>query len=38
MRICAEQYPETTQITDNHIVKCWIQHPGVPKVMREVAI
>jgi oligopeptide transport system ATP-binding protein len=37
MRICAEQYPETTQISGEHSVKCWLQVPGAPKVQREVA-
>jgi oligopeptide transport system ATP-binding protein len=37
MRICSEQYPETTQLTESHSLRCWLQHSGAPKVMREVA-
>jgi oligopeptide transport system ATP-binding protein len=31
MSICTEYYPETTQITQMHSVKCWLQHPSAPK-------
>ncbi|SMC89570.1 ABC transporter ATP-binding protein [Sporomusa malonica] len=31
MHICTEVYPETTQITQLHSVKCWLQHPSAPK-------
>lgn len=37
MHICTEHYPETTEITQAHSVKCWLQHPGAPRVKREVA-
>ncbi|HWR45307.1 ABC transporter ATP-binding protein [Sporomusa sp.] len=35
MRICAEQYPETTAVGQEHSVKCWLQHPGAPQPARE---
>lgn len=31
MTICAEEYPETTEISPGHQVKCWLQHPDAPK-------
>jgi oligopeptide transport system ATP-binding protein len=36
MRICAEQYPETTKLTEAHSVNCWLQHPGAPSLNRKV--
>lgn len=36
MRICMEQYPAITQLSQEHKVKCWLQHPDAPKVKREV--
>ncbi len=36
MRVCPERYPETTKVTPDHSVKCWLQHPGAPKPKREV--
>jgi len=36
MRICTEHYPETTNVTEEHSVKCWLEHPGAPKPKREV--
>lgn len=36
MRICTEQYPAITQLSQEHKVKCWLQHPDAPKVKREV--
>ncbi|MCY6482775.1 ABC transporter ATP-binding protein [Clostridium aestuarii] len=32
MEICKEKMPELTDITDNHKVRCWLQHPLAPKV------
>jgi oligopeptide transport system ATP-binding protein len=37
MNICANHYPETTQLTPEHSVKCWLQHADAPKRNREVA-
>lgn len=31
MRICTEAYPQTTQLTRQHTVACWLQHPSAPK-------
>lgn len=36
MRICTEHFPETTEIKQDHSVKCWLQHPGAPRPKREV--
>jgi oligopeptide transport system ATP-binding protein len=36
MRVCTEHYPTTTQLSQVHSVKCWLQHPRAPKVQREV--
>lgn len=36
MRICKEHYPETTQVTEEHMVNCWLQHPGAPKPKGEL--
>ena len=36
MKICAEQYPDTTKISPGHRVKCWLQHPNAPKPVGEV--
>jgi oligopeptide transport system ATP-binding protein len=36
MRICTEHYPETTELSQVHSVKCWLQHPRAPQVQREV--
>lgn len=31
MKICKEQMPKVTEITDTHKVCCWLQHPMAPK-------
>jgi oligopeptide transport system ATP-binding protein len=36
MQICLEHYPETTVITSDHSVKCWLHHPDAPKPQWEV--
>jgi oligopeptide transport system ATP-binding protein len=36
MRVCTKHYPATTQLTPEHSVKCWLQHPDAPKRNREV--
>lgn len=36
MCICADHYPEVTQLSSGHQVTCWLQHPGAPKIPREV--
>ncbi|MBP2626133.1 MAG: oligopeptide/dipeptide transporter, ATPase subunit [Firmicutes bacterium] len=36
MVICKSQYPEVTEVTEGHSVKCWLQHPDAPKTKREV--
>lgn len=35
MRICTEQFPETTALRAEHRVNCWLQHPAAPKPQRE---
>ncbi|AJQ29870.1 ABC transporter ATP-binding protein [Pelosinus fermentans] len=35
MSICQEHYPETTVLTKEHMVHCWLQHPDAPKPKRE---
>ncbi|RKD28993.1 ABC transporter ATP-binding protein [Thermohalobacter berrensis] len=37
MRICKEEFPEKTQVSDNHYVHCWLQHEMAPKVENPVA-
>ncbi|VBB05238.1 abc transporter [Lucifera butyrica] len=37
MQVCTEMDPQITQISEEHRVKCWLQHPGAPKVWREAA-
>ncbi len=32
MRICNEQSPEYTTVSDGHQAACWLQHPLAPKV------
>lgn len=36
MKICKEQYPEQTQLTDRHYVHCWLQHEMAPKVENPI--
>ncbi|MBP2645785.1 MAG: oligopeptide/dipeptide transporter, ATPase subunit [Firmicutes bacterium] len=36
MKICTECYPENTKLSDEHSVRCWLQHPDAPKHAREV--
>ncbi|WP_378956215.1 ABC transporter ATP-binding protein [Pelosinus sp. sgz500959] len=36
MTICTKQYPETTEVSPGHSVKCWLQHADAPKPTREV--
>jgi oligopeptide transport system ATP-binding protein len=36
MKVCAECYPDTTQLNDEHSVKCWLKHPDAPQGKREV--
>ncbi len=36
MVICSKDYPETTQISQDHMVHCWLQHPDAPQPKREV--
>ncbi|NLY72986.1 MAG: ABC transporter ATP-binding protein [Tissierellia bacterium] len=36
MEICREQAPETTILSDNHKVACWLQHPEAPRVERPI--
>ncbi|MBU2699004.1 oligopeptide transport system ATP-binding protein [Sporomusaceae bacterium BoRhaA] len=36
MKVCTECYPDTTQLNDEHSVKCWLQHPAAPKSEREM--
>jgi len=36
MRICAEQYPISVQMSSDHSVNCWLQHPAASKTAREV--
>ncbi|MDF2635066.1 MAG: oligopeptide/dipeptide transporter, ATPase subunit [Pelosinus sp.] len=36
MVICSESYPETTQISQDHMVNCWLQHPNAPQPKGEV--
>ncbi|MCY6960365.1 MULTISPECIES: ABC transporter ATP-binding protein [Clostridium] len=38
MKICKEQMPEATKLTDTHEVSCWLQHPMAPKVETPVGI
>lgn len=35
MEICRQQYPSVTQLSEQHQVKCWLQHPDAPKIERE---
>lgn len=32
MKICAEQMPETTDVSETHQVACWLDHPMAPDV------
>ena len=32
MKICKEQTPEVTKLTETHEVSCWLQNPMSPKV------
>ncbi|WP_124726669.1 ABC transporter ATP-binding protein [Staphylospora marina] len=32
MKICTEQMPDTTQVSETHQVACWLEHPMAPKV------
>lgn len=36
MKICMEEYPETTDISDTQRVDCWLKHPSAPKVINPV--
>ncbi|WDV45496.1 ABC transporter ATP-binding protein [Clostridiaceae bacterium M8S5] len=32
MPICREELPDITQISDSHLVRCWLKHSKAPKV------
>ncbi len=32
MKICREQMPSETKLSDTHRVSCWLMHPSAPKV------
>ena len=32
MKVCKSYYPEKFEITDTHLVHCWLQHEMAPKV------
>ncbi len=34
MEICLEQHPDESELSGTHKVKCWLQHPDAPIVMR----
>jgi oligopeptide transport system ATP-binding protein len=36
MKICLEQMPETTDVSETHKVACWLDHPMAPKVDPKV--
>ncbi|EOD00479.1 ABC transporter ATP-binding protein [Caldisalinibacter kiritimatiensis] len=36
MKICKEQFPERTEIDDNHYVHCWLQHSMAPNVKNPI--
>lgn len=38
MLICKELYPQTTRLTPEHTVNCWLQHPDAPKTYREAIL
>ncbi|MCR2044621.1 ABC transporter ATP-binding protein [Anaerosalibacter massiliensis] len=37
MEVCKSYYPEKFEITDTHLVHCWLQHEIAPKVEEFVA-
>lgn len=36
MKICEQEYPETTEISNTQRVDCWLQHESAPKVVNPV--
>ena len=34
MKICRDIYPPQTQVGEDHLVNCWLQHPQAPKTTR----
>ncbi|MGI6090552.1 MAG: ABC transporter ATP-binding protein [Saccharofermentanales bacterium] len=36
MRVCYEQMPEVSHISDDHQVLCWLMHPDAPTVVRPM--
>ena len=38
MEICTQQYPALSQLTEQHNVRCWLQHPDAPKIKREKVV
>ena len=36
MKICVQEYPETTDMSDTQKVNCWLQHPSATKVINPV--
>ncbi|MEG6586697.1 ABC transporter ATP-binding protein [Dendrosporobacter sp. 1207_IL3150] len=38
MQICSQYFPDTTFVSNDHSVSCWLQHPNAPKTVREAVI
>ncbi|SDZ08949.1 oligopeptide transport system ATP-binding protein [Proteiniborus ethanoligenes] len=36
MRICKEQFPNKSNLTDAHYVHCWLKHENAPKVKNPI--
>ena len=37
MEVCQKNPPEQTQLTEEHMTACWLQHPYAPKVDLRMA-
>lgn len=38
MRICKEEEPEVTRLSETHEVSCWLKNPGAPRVDIPIAL
>lgn len=38
MKICTQQMPESTSVSDSHKVACWLEHPMAPDVKPPIEI
>jgi oligopeptide transport system ATP-binding protein len=36
MRICRDNFPDATRISETQVVHCWLQHPDSPRVERPL--